>query len=404
MTLPPVGAAKRRRWDWQGQEKEMRRTLVSGLLLASVAGCIVVSPKPLVDDRTASSRPSGGAAARAAAPGTAAAADNTPATTQSAFAADGPPPAMTGPSAPGEPRSGAAATTAAKPPLPGCSPTVPPEPGLLPASYAEVHSDPLNMSATTLPPAPLPAEHAAEAPPTSLATAPALRMVNSKRFTLNYEVKDAAGGGPPAVDLWCTQDLHSWQKFPATPQGAHACVVDVKDEGTYGFTLVARGAGEPKAPQPGDAPQVWVVVDTTKPAVQLTGLELSLTAKVPSLIVRWDAADHNFGPRPVTLAYAVKPEGPWMLIAENVENTGRYEWPIPPNVPPAMYVRVGAIDLVGNRGEAQTPNPVHLDANLASGLAPADASKLLKPIAEQPPAAASIVNLEVSTGQTGAKQ
>src|SRR5260370_39391968 len=104
------------------------------------------------------------------------------------------------------------------------------------------------MSARPLPRAPLPTERRAEAPPTSLATAPALRMVNSKRFTLNYEVKDGGGSGPPAVDLWCTQDLHSWKKFPATPQGTHACVVDVKDEGTYGFTLGARGAGEPKAP------------------------------------------------------------------------------------------------------------------------------------------------------------
>jgi hypothetical protein len=411
----------------------MKRTLVSGLLLAAVAGCTTVNPRPAGDDRFSQMRQGTVPAAAVsgvqppAAPGrtsgplttaTAAGQGQTPvavqppasAATQSAY---GPPGAAGMPSA--------TTQTASNRP-PDYFPPPPPLEQVTPTSYSEVRGDATGLNATTLPPLreapplptlptppPLPTNLTADRPampdmpPTTIASAPALRMVNSKRFTLNYEIKDAGAGGPPPVDLWCTQDMHSWRKFDAQPQGPHGYIVEVKDEGTYGFTLVARTGGV-RPPVPGDTPQVWVTVDTTKPVVQMTGLELSLTAKVPSLIVRWSAKDKNFGPRPVTLTYAALPEGPWTLMAQNVENTGRYEWVMPTTMPHSLYVRVEAADLVGNLGVAQSPNPIHFDAAWASSATP------LQELPKTPPPTrtaievvrpeASIVNVEVSAMPT----
>ena len=216
---------------------------------------------------------------------------------------------------------------------------------------------------------------------------PAFRMVNTKKFTMNFEVKDVGTTGISTVDLWCTQDMRTWKKLESVQQLANALVVEVKEEGTFGFTLVAHnGNGLSKAPpQAGELPQVWVSVNTTPPAVAISGVEMSLTSKTPSMIIRWTAKDRNFGPRPVTLSYAANAEGPWTLLSANVENTGRYEWPLPATVPPTMYMRVQAADLNGNVGYAQTENPVHLESySTAKVEAPPEVARSLTP---PPPAA-----------------
>jgi hypothetical protein len=234
---------------------------------------------------------------------------------------------------------------------------------------------------------------------------PAFHMVNTKKFTLNFEVKDVGVTGVSTVDLWGTQDMKTWKKFDSVQQQGNALVVEVKEEGTYGFTLVARnGNGLGKTPpQPGDLPQAWVSVNTTPPAVTLAGVEMSLTSKTPSLIIRWTAKDRNFSPRPVTLSYATNADGPWTLLATNVENTGRFEWPLPAaNVPSAMYVRVQAADINGNVGFAQTQSPIHLDSCTAKAELPPE---LARPATPPPPAAdparpiATILDVEPSQPQ-----
>jgi hypothetical protein len=77
-----------------------------------------------------------------------------------------------------------------------------------------------------------------------------------------------------------------------------------------------------------------------------------------SLTISWKATDKNLGPQPITLLYASRPEGPWLPIASQLENTGCYAWQIPPEVPHNLLVRVEATDLVGNVGQAQTPHPL----------------------------------------------
>jgi hypothetical protein len=185
----------------------------------------------------------------------------------------------------------------------------------------------------------------------------ALRLVNSRRIAFHYEVKDSAAG-PVNVEVWGTQDLKSWKKYEAVAVKGKSHVIEVREEGLYGFTLLARGprGGSKDRPLPGEAPQVWVAVDFTRPVVQFIGAELNILAPVPTLVVRWTASDKNLGPRPVSIFYADQGEGPWTLLAANIENSGRYEWALPATLPQSLYLRVQTADLMGNVGMAQTPN------------------------------------------------
>ena len=194
--------------------------------------------------------------------------------------------------------------------------------------------------------------------------APSIRMVNSKRVTLNFELKDVGASGVSGVELWCTQDAHTWKKGEIEAQTNHSFTVEVKEEGLYGFTLLARngsGVGKEDAPASGEQPQVWVMVDVTKPTVQISSVEITHAGKEPTVEIHWTAKDKNLGPKPITLSYAEQPEGPWTPIAAGVENSGQYEWQPPAAAPHRLYLRVEAVDMPGNAASAQTANPLRLD-------------------------------------------
>jgi hypothetical protein len=197
----------------------------------------------------------------------------------------------------------------------------------------------------------------------NLPSPPAVRMVNSKRITINYEVKDVGPSGVSGVELWYTQDGKSWKKRDVPPQTQPPYIIEVNEEGLYGFTLLAKnGIGLSKdPPQSGDLPQVWVEVDLTSPVVHLTGVNAKCSHNKQNVVIRWNATDKNLAPKPITLSYAAKAGGPWSPIATHIENTGRYEWPLPADFPSRFLIRVEAADAVGNIGMDQTPKPVLMD-------------------------------------------
>ncbi len=193
---------------------------------------------------------------------------------------------------------------------------------------------------------------------------PPVRFVNSKRISLNYKIDDVGPSGVSTVELWYTQDGRGWQKYGEDQRHQPPFVIDVHGEGVYGFTLLVRsgvGLGE-RAPQPGDAPQVWVEVDLTKPLVRPISVEVGQGPATGTLTVNWTASDKNFGPQPITLSYAENIEGPWTAITPApVENNGRYLWRMPPGVPYQFHVKVEAADKAGNIGAAQTTSLVKVD-------------------------------------------
>jgi len=194
---------------------------------------------------------------------------------------------------------------------------------------------------------------------------PLVRLVNTKRITLNFEVADVGSSGLSAVELWYTQDGKEWKKHQA-PTHAKSYVVEVDEEGMYGFTLLARsgiGLGmEP--PAVGDQPQVWVIVDLSAPEVQLTEVTPITKGKEQEVSIKWSAADKNLGRGPVTLSYAESEDGPWQVIAANLECNGQFHWKAPVGIPAKVYIKAEATDLAGNIGRATTPKPLLMDSSL----------------------------------------
>ena len=199
------------------------------------------------------------------------------------------------------------------------------------------------------------------------------RFVNTKRVVLNCELKEFGPSGVSLVELWYTHDARSWSRGPefkvppGEEQGKQAITFDVATEGVYGLTLLARsgvGLGD-RPPQVGDRPQLWIEVDTTKPAVKVLAVVVGNGADKGKLTVNWSAFDKNPTPMPITLSYAEKADGPWKAFAEKLPNNGRYVWSMPTEgIPYQFLVKVEAADLAGNVGEAITPDldqgrPVH---------------------------------------------
>jgi hypothetical protein len=192
---------------------------------------------------------------------------------------------------------------------------------------------------------------------------PVVRLVNQREITLNYKVDGVGPTGVSAVELWYTRDGKSWKRDETGTETKPPYIIAVQEEGLYGFTLLAKnGIGlSNDPPKPGDAPQVWVEVDLTKPAVTLNDVKAGVDAKGPVLNIGWKAHDKNMINQPITIAYAEKENGPWQPIATHVDNTGKFAWPIRAGLPGKIFVRVEARDLAGNVGSAKTAAPVQID-------------------------------------------
>ncbi len=198
-------------------------------------------------------------------------------------------------------------------------------------------------------------------PRAAASTVPGRRSVNCRRILLDYDLKDVPAPEHSMLELWYTQDGRSWHKDQTQVKSGAPYVVEVNREGSYGFMMVARAAGEKsEPPAAGESPQVWVDVDWTPPAVSLLDVKPGMGSAGRIVSIAWTASDSNLAEKPITLSYAERPDGPWTPFATAVENVGRHIWLVPNNVPRQVYLRVEAFDKVGNSGTAQTPAAVRL--------------------------------------------
>jgi hypothetical protein len=207
--------------------------------------------------------------------------------------------------------------------------------------------------------------------PPGAAPADATRQyLNSKRITLNYEIIEKGPSGISAIDLWFTRDGRSWSKFQLPKNAVNDAgfndgplTFDVEGEGVYGFTLLPKsgvGLSQPP-PQVGERPQIWIEVDLTKPVVELQSVLVGQGEHKGKLSISWLARDKNLGKAPITLSYSNSSNGPWTTFANQLANTGRHIWTMPPGINWQFYLKVEAVDLAGNVGEAITPGLVKVD-------------------------------------------
>jgi len=200
---------------------------------------------------------------------------------------------------------------------------------------------------------------------------PGTRWVNSKHISINYEIKDIGPSGVSKLELWVTPDGRNWKKYKEEDQPKPPLTFDVENEGIYGFTILLRSGVNlsERPPHSGDAPQMWVEVDLTKPIIQYVDAEVGQGFDTGKVIVRWKAKDERGLARtPITLSYSKDENGPWTPIESNLENTERYVWNLSPSVPPKFFLRVEAVDRAGNVGALVKPDPVIIDLHKPKGV------------------------------------
>ena len=166
------------------------------------------------------------------------------------------------------------------------------------------------------------------------------RMVNARSFDLEYEVDGIGPYGIARVELWGTRDGgRTWTSYGADNDNRSPIRANVDGEGLYGFRItVQSGNGlQSQAPRSGDAPQIWVSVDLTKPVVRLTNVEAGTIEHAGELVIHWEASDAALATRPITLAFSDRAGGPWSIIAAGLENTGTYAWRPDNRAPDRIY-------------------------------------------------------------------
>jgi hypothetical protein len=196
-------------------------------------------------------------------------------------------------------------------------------------------------------------------------------LVASPRFPLAYTVDDAGPEGPSLVELWVTRDGgRTWTRLAEDADRVSPYPVDLGGEGTFGLWLVvqaANGLGDPP-PAPGDRPQIWVEVDSSAPQVQLDPPRVGTGAQAGRVTLTWRSSDAHPAQRPVVICYRPdRPDANWQPITARIENTGSFVWNVPPNVPARFQLRVDIFDALGNRGFAETANPVIVDRTRPRG-------------------------------------
>lgn len=190
------------------------------------------------------------------------------------------------------------------------------------------------------------------------------RMVNSRRFELEYDVVSVGPSGIGKVELWGTRDGgRTWRSFTTSNNGRTPLLVNVEEAGIYGFHVtVTNGAGiGGKPPTNGDLPDLWVGVDLTRPTARIVSAQQGVESEAGQLILSWQADDKMLAARPISLSFRQTRSGPWLPIASGLENTGRYAWPIDHRTPPRLYLRLEVRDEAGNVGVHKTSEPVAID-------------------------------------------
>lgn len=183
-------------------------------------------------------------------------------------------------------------------------------------------------------------------------------LVGGAKFPLRYEVTDAGPDGPALVELWTTRDGgRTWSRQAEDADRRSPYNVDLGGEGTFGLWLVvqsASGLGDPP-PAPGERPQSWVEVDSTAPVVAIDRPRVGKGQNAGKVLVTWRAGDTHLAAKPISIFYREdRADAPWVLMADRIDNTGRYLWSAPASVPPKFHVKVEALDTLGNRGASDT--------------------------------------------------
>jgi len=203
-------------------------------------------------------------------------------------------------------------------------------------------------------------------------------MTSSKRFNLDYSVDAAGPAGVEKIELWVTRNGgRDWDLDRVDEDRESPLLVEVEDEGIYGFRVVIVGKNglASQTPRSGDLADLWVGVDATKPTVEITSAAYGSEAHAGQLDIRWSANDDHLGNRPVTLSFSAQPDGPWTTIAASLPNSGQYYWRVDSRVPAEFYLRLEVRDEAGNVAVHRLDQPLQ-----SAGLTPKGSIRGFEPV------------------------
>lgn len=190
------------------------------------------------------------------------------------------------------------------------------------------------------------------------------RIVNSRRFMIDYRIDGVGPSGVRRVELYVTRDDgRTWTKHGEDTDRVSPILVEVAEDGMYGFSLRVQSgnATVSRAPIDGEQPDFTLRVDQTPPSVSLLPAQTALIGGNGDIVFQWIADDQNPVEGSVSLAYATEANGPWEVFADRIPNTGRYRWQTPTNIPPQLYIRLTVEDAAGNSAHATTDQPIFTD-------------------------------------------
>jgi hypothetical protein len=190
------------------------------------------------------------------------------------------------------------------------------------------------------------------------------RLTASRRFSLDYDVETVGPEGLADVELWGTSDGgNTWTKWGSDPDKQSPMDVEVNGEALYGFKVVIVGKSglASSAPQAGDAADIWVGIDLTRPAARLVAAAYGQGNAAGKLDIRWEAADANLASRPVTILISDQPDGAFTPIAAGLPNSGQYYWDFDPRSPRLVYLRLEVRDDAGNVAVDQLTEPIKIE-------------------------------------------
>lgn len=204
------------------------------------------------------------------------------------------------------------------------------------------------------------------------------KLSNSRKFELDYQVDHIRPTEIAELEIWITEDGgDSWALHSNDTDKQSPVVIEVDEDGVYGYRIRIKTIDGLESIQPtkGDAADVWVEVDTTKPSVELTSLPYGRDRDAGKLIVNWRATDKRLAAKSITLFYSVNLDGPWQILVEKLSNSGQFKWPVTNRIPKKVFLRIEAIDAAGNKNVHQTAQAVDL-----SGLNPRGMIRTVRPI------------------------
>jgi len=223
-----------------------------------------------------------------------------------------------------------------------------------------------------------------EGPNSAMQRAP-VRFSDSERFSLGYELEAVGSRGVEAIELYGSLDHGStWSLWGQDPDRSSPFDIETKGEGVFGFRIVVVGGNGLASPRPlaGESPDIFVVVDRTRPSIRITGARYGEGDRTGGLVMRYECTDTNLPRRPISLAFSGSPDGPWTTIAAGLENTGEYVWRADPNLPRQLFLRIDGTDQAGNIGTYILDQPID-----TQGLAPRARIRGFQPLSTNPPAA-----------------